>query len=107
MLRERIQQGLRVTLIVDGTRSFDQVEQRALKVARDTGVLVIKAVSKPVPFVVLDAEVVWLGSMSPGDCLGGQEGLMTRSVSRRAAAMLLEQQGQEPSARAIIGAGFG
>jgi len=107
VLRDRIQQGLRVTLIVDGARSFDQVQQRALKVVRDAGVLVIKAVSKPLPFVVLDAEVVWMGSMSPGDCLSGQAGLMTRSVSRRAAAVLLEQQGQEPSSGVLIGAGLG
>lgn len=97
VLQERIQRGLRVTLIIDGTTPFDQVEQRTLKVVRDAGVLVIRALTKPVSFVVVDAEVVWIGSMAPGDCLGGKEGLMTRSVSRRAASLLLEQQGHEAS----------
>ncbi len=95
VLRERIQRGLRVTLILEGTGSFEQAEQRSLKLVRDAGVLVVKALGRPDPFVVVDAEVVWMGSMPPGDCLGHQEGLMTRSVSRRAASLLLEQQGQE------------
>ncbi len=95
VLQERIQDGLRVTLIVDGSRALDSVEQRALKAIRDAGVLVIRALSKPAPFVVVDSEVVWIGSIHPGDCLSGQEGLMTRSVSRRAASLLLEQQGRE------------
>lgn len=96
-LREKIQQGLRVTLILDGTRTFDQVEQRALKLVRDAGVLVIKALQRPIPFVVIDAEVVWMGSLAPGDCLDHTQGLMTRSVSRRAASLLLEQQRHESS----------
>jgi hypothetical protein len=95
VLRERIQRGLRVTLMLDGTRSLEPTEQRALKLVRDAGVLVVRALRKPDPFVVVDAEVVWMGSMVPGDCIGQPEGLMTRSVSRRAASLLLEQQGQE------------
>ncbi|MEY4700483.1 MAG: hypothetical protein RL326_670 [Pseudomonadota bacterium] len=93
VLRERIQRGLRVTFIVGGTRSLDDVEQRALRLVREAGALVIKALRPPEPFVVVDSEVVWLGSMVPGDCLGHSEGIMTRSVSRRAASLLLEQQG--------------
>lgn len=100
-LREKIQRGLRVTLIVDGTRSFNQIEQRSLKLLRDAGVLVIKALRKPDPFVVLDAEVVWMGSLTPGDCLDHAEGLMTRSVSRKAAALLLEHQHHEPSVQSM------
>jgi hypothetical protein len=96
-LREKIQRGLRVTLIVDGSRVFNQVEQRALKLVRDAGVLVIKALRGPEPFVVVDGEVVWMGSLTPGDCLDHAQGLMTRSVSRKAAAVLLEQQRHEPS----------
>jgi hypothetical protein len=100
ILRERIQRGLRVTFILGGNRSLDDVEQRALRLIRDAGVLVIKALRTPEPFVVVDSEVVWLGSMLPGDCLGQSEGLMTRSVSRCAASLLLEQQGHDATVNA-------
>lgn len=92
LLRDRIQKGLRVTMIIDGAANIDDGEQRALKELRDVGVLVIKSLTAPIPYVVVDSEVVWLGSLSPADCLAPLQGLMVRCVSNRASSVILEMQ---------------
>jgi energy-coupling factor transporter ATP-binding protein EcfA2 len=95
LLEDRIQAGLRVTIIVDGAANLDIDEQRSLKGLRDIGVLVVKSLSSPLPFVVVDSEVVWVGSIAPGACLSGEPGLMARSVSGRACSILLELHNAE------------
>lgn len=99
IVSERIQKGLRVTAIVDAAANLDVEEQRALKTLRDAGVLVVKSVSTPIPFVVVDSEVVWLGSIPPAACLDVTSGLMARCVSPRASSMVLELQSSGASPR--------
>jgi hypothetical protein len=95
ILEPRIQEGLRVTMLVDGAANLDVEEQRAVKRLRDIGVLVVKSLASPPPFVVIDSEVAWVGSIAPGACLSGAAGLMVRAVSARACSVLLEMQGSE------------
>lgn len=93
LLKERIQRGLKVSVIIDGSRTANASETVALQSLRDAGALLIRSITPPVPFVVVDSEVVWLGSLSPADCLDRESGLMARSVSPRAAAVVLDLEG--------------
>jgi len=92
LLRDRIQRGLRVTMIIDASTTIDESAQHALRELRDAGVLVIKSLTTPAPYVVVDSEVVWLGALSPADCLAPIQGLMVRCVSNRASTVILEMQ---------------
>lgn len=90
LLEERIQKGLRVTLRVDGSRTSRPVDDSVLKRLQAIGMVVVRSEVAMPPAVVIDAEVLWLGSIAPFDSIAPSVGCMTRVVSPRAAHHALE-----------------
>jgi hypothetical protein len=89
LLEERIKKGLRVTLRVPVSKSKRPDSQGVLDKYREAGVAVTYCDHPVYPMVVLDSEVVWLGSLSPLDTISGQQGRMIRCVSVVAAQRAL------------------
>lgn len=81
LLEERIKKGLRVTLRIPVSKSKRPDSQGVLDRYRAAGVVVTYCDHPVYPMVVLDSEVVWLGSLSPLDTISGQKGRMIRCVS--------------------------
>lgn len=81
LLEERIRKGLRVTLRITVSKSKRPDAQGVLDRFRAAGVVVTYCDYPVYPMVVLDSEVVWLGSMSPLDTISGRQGRMIRCVS--------------------------
>jgi KaiC/GvpD/RAD55 family RecA-like ATPase len=90
ILEQRVQNGLRVTVWIDGTRQISGETEAALRELRGVGVIVLRSRGPVPPVAVIDSEVAWLGSIAPLDAIAPAEGLMTRCVSDRAAYHALE-----------------
>jgi hypothetical protein len=90
LLEERIQKGLRVTLRIDGSRPLRGGEDAVLRRLQSIGMVVVRSEVPIPPAVVIDAEVLWLGSIAPFDSIAPSMGCMTRVVSPRAAHHALE-----------------
>lgn len=90
ILEERIQQGLRVTVRVNEHCDSNTETEAALRELRSVGVVIVRSREVMPPAVVVDSEVVWLGSISPFDAIMPAAGAMTRCVSERAAFHALE-----------------
>jgi hypothetical protein len=99
ILEQRIQSGLRVTLRVSGAHDKSPEREKVLRDLRQLGVVVVGAPGAIPPAVVLDSEVVWLGSIAPFDSIAPAVGLMTRCVSSRAAYHALELLESDEGAR--------
>ncbi len=90
IVEQRIQEGLRVTLWIGGSSGESKDEEAVLRGLKGAGVVLLRS-PNPVPAgVVIDSEVVWLGSIAPFDSIAPVTGTMTRCVSQRAAHYALE-----------------
>jgi KaiC/GvpD/RAD55 family RecA-like ATPase len=90
ILEQRIQDGLRVTVRIDGSRSYSHEEEGVLRNLQGAGVVLVRSSGAIPPAVVIDSEVLWLGSIAPFDSIAPVVGTMTRCVSERAAHHALE-----------------
>ena len=89
LLEERIKKGIKVTLRVSASKSRLPDAQCVLDKFRAAGVAVVFCEYPVHPTVVLDSEVLWLGSLSPVDTISGRAGRMMRCVSVVAAQRAL------------------
>lgn len=89
LLERPMSRGVRVQIRFERAlmpRSEDQVTLGRL---RQIGVVLVPMHERAPSVVVIDSEVLWLGSLMPLDCLGGAQGVMARAVSSEAAVRAL------------------
>jgi hypothetical protein len=75
---------------IDGSRSYSHEEEGVLRNLQGAGVVLVRSSGAIPPAVVIDSEVLWLGSIAPFDSIAPVVGTMTRCVSERAAHHALE-----------------
>jgi Mrp family chromosome partitioning ATPase len=90
VLEKRIQDGLRVTLWIGSTIGESKDAEAVLRGLQGAGVVVLRSPHAVPSGVVIDSEVVWVGSIAPFDSIAPVTGTMTRCVSQRAAHYALE-----------------
>jgi hypothetical protein len=89
VLQGRVKAGVKVSVHTQLGQQADYEQQSAVLALKRAGI-VIKPYTAGQPLcVVIDSEVVWLGSIPPLDSIGKATGEMTRSVSARAALFVL------------------
>lgn len=81
LLEERVKKGIRVTLRMPVSKSRLPDVQCVLDKFRSAGIAVVFCEYPVYPMVILDSEVLWLGSLSPVDTISGRAGRMMRCVS--------------------------
>lgn len=97
VLEAPIARGVRVVVAFDRSQMLTHDDQVVLQRLRRIGVVLVPVNGGVPPAVVIDSEVLWLGSLTPLDCLNGQCGVMARAVSAEAALRtlsVLEFQGR-------------
>lgn len=88
--------GVRVQIRFESARMSGQDDQPVLRRLRQIGVVLVPRYERVPSAVVIDSEVLWLGSLMPLDSLGGARGVMARAVSSEAAIRtltILEREG--------------
>lgn len=97
VVEQPIARGVRVMVRYSAAEMLQYENQAILHRLRLVGVVLLPAADKVPSAVVVDSEVLWLGSLTPLDSLGGARGVMVRAVSAEAAQRMihsLECEGQ-------------
>ena len=89
VLERPMARGVRV-LVRYSAAEMSQHEQHAiLQRLRRSGVVLVPVTDSVPSAVVVDSEIVWIGSLIPLDSLGGGRGVMVRAVSAEAAQRMI------------------
>ncbi len=89
LLEGQIARGVRVLIRYNKARMSTRDGRAILQRLGRMGIILLPVAVRPPPVVVVDSEVLWLGSIAPLDSLDGVSGLMTRAVSPQAAQRTL------------------
>jgi hypothetical protein len=99
LLSARIARGVRVLVRFNVDRMRGNKAQSTLQMLRRAGVALLPVKQTGPATVIVDSEVLWLGSLAPLDCLDGSRGVMARTVSSIAARTAISLLGFDHSLR--------
>lgn len=93
VLSAQISRGLRVLVRFNADRMKGERAQLTLQILRRAGVVLLPVKQTGPAAVIVDSEILWLGSLAPLDSLDGSSGVMARTASSVAAQTAISMLG--------------